>query len=81
MRYLFRLDIYIPCLNSCSNVSRQKSLPDQRKLIFQFKGSTLKSAYQGTIRIAIKVLDARRRGVTTEAYETIRRKPFESLKV
>jgi len=41
----------------------------------------VKSAGYGIFLITSTVLDARRRGATTEAYGTIRRKPFESLKV
>jgi hypothetical protein len=43
--------------------------------------SRLKSAGYGVFLITSKVLDARRRGATTEAYGAIRRKPVESLKV
>jgi hypothetical protein len=45
------------------------------------KPSKLKSAGYGLFLITRKVLDARRRGATTEAYRAIRRKPVESLKV
>jgi hypothetical protein len=45
------------------------------------KPSKLKSAGYGVFLINRKVLDARRRGATTEAYGAIRRKPVESLKV
>jgi len=45
------------------------------------KPSRLKSAGYGIFLITRKVLDARRRGATTEAYGVIRRKPVESLKV
>jgi len=45
------------------------------------KPSKLKSAGYGIFLITRKVLDARRRGATTEAYGAIRRKPVESLKV
>jgi len=45
------------------------------------KPSKLKSAGYGIFLITSKVLDARRRGATTEAYGVIRRKPVESLKV
>jgi hypothetical protein len=43
--------------------------------------SKMKSAGYGTFLITSKVLDARRRGATTEAYGAICRKPVESLKV
>jgi len=45
------------------------------------KPSKLKSAGYGIFLITSKVLDARRRGATTEEYRAIRRKPVESLKV
>jgi hypothetical protein len=45
------------------------------------KPSKLKSTSYGVFLITRKVLDARRRGATTEAYGTLRRKPVESLKV
>jgi len=41
------------------------------------KPSKLKSAGYGIFLITRKVLDARRRGATTEAYGAIRRKPVE----
>jgi len=41
----------------------------------------LKSPSYGVFLITSKVLNARRRGATTEAYGAIRRKPVESLKV
>ena len=48
---------------------------------FFTKPSKVKSADYGIFLITRKVLDARRRGATTEAYGAIRRKPVESLKV
>jgi hypothetical protein len=42
---------------------------------------TVKSPGYEVFLINSKVLDARRRGATTEAYGAIRRKPVESLKV
>ncbi len=41
----------------------------------------MKSAGYEVFLITRKVLDARRRGATTEAYRAICRKPVESLKV
>jgi hypothetical protein len=41
----------------------------------------MNAAAYATSLITIKVLDARRRGATTEAYGAIRRKPFDKLKV
>ena len=43
--------------------------------------SEVKSAVYGVYLITSKVLDARRRGATTEPYEAIRCKPVESLQV
>jgi hypothetical protein len=48
---------------------------------FFTKPSKLESAGYGIFLITRKVLDARRRGTTTEAYGAIRRKPGKSLKV
>jgi hypothetical protein len=45
------------------------------------KPSKLKSAGYGPFLITRKVLGARRRGATTEAYGAMRRKPVERLKV
>jgi len=44
-------------------------------------GIKMKSEGYRVFLITTKVLDARRRGATSEAYGAIRRKPFEGLKV
>jgi len=41
----------------------------------------VKLARYAVLLITRKVLDARRRGATTEAYGAMRRKPFDKLKV